>query len=289
MLQMISEILNFQIFVVDGSPITPGKLTVSLALVLVGHLLAKSLSSTAGKRVIHQFKVDPPLKYTLERVLYYGLFSILVLFALQVGGIPITIFTLVGGALAIGIGFGSQNVVNNFISGLIVMVAQPVRVSDWIEIEGLFGKIEQIGARSTLLTTVDNKQSIIPNSFFLEKLYTNWTLSDTVVSAVMSVGVDYSANPDKVRQILLGVAQSHPHVLKDPKPNVLLQNFGESSLDFDLIFWVNFGKIEKDGAQAFPKIVASDLRFRVISAFREAGVGIPYPHREVYLHQPKIN
>src|SRR5262245_54461513 len=137
-LSTLAHIWQFQLFVIDGSPITLGKVVIGSVLIFVGHFAARATSHMIGRRVLATLNFAKPLRFTLEQVLYYFFYIGFTPFSLQILSIPITIFTLVGGALAIGIGFGSQNVVNNFISGLIVMVGQPIRVGDWIEIESVF-------------------------------------------------------------------------------------------------------------------------------------------------------
>lgn len=279
LLEAFTRFWNFQLFVVEGTPITLGKLIVGLILVLLGYFLARRISYYFGQKVISKLQIQRSLKFTLERLFFYIIYIGFVLFVLQMLGIPITVFTILGGALAIGIGFGSQNVVNNFISGLIVMVEQPVRIGDWVEIEGLFGQVEQIGSRSTLLRSFDSKQTIIPNSFFLEKMFTNWTLSDNVVAGKVSVGVDYGSDVALVRKLLLQAAEEDQRILKDPPPSVLFQDFADSSLNFDLFYRIFFSK------DLTVARVSSDLRFRIIELFDQNGIKIPFPHRELLLKE----
>jgi small-conductance mechanosensitive channel len=271
---------NFQIFAVEGSPITVGKLTIGLILVVLGYFLSRLISHAVHRRLLSRTKIQASMQYTLERMVFYFVYVFIVLFILQLLSIPVTVFTLVGGVLAIGIGFGSQNIVSNFISGLIVMIEQPVRTGDWIEIEGVFGQIETIGSRSTYIRMLDNKQSVIPNSFFLEKPFTNWTLSDSLVSGRLNIGVAYGTSPEKVREVLLRAASMNPEVLKEPGPSVLFQDFGASSLDFTLIFWIHFGQGRTVAR------VASDLRYQISGMLQNENINIPFPHREILVKNP---
>jgi potassium-dependent mechanosensitive channel len=274
-IEMLTHFWNFQLFKVDESPITLGKLVIGFTLVIVSYFLAKWFSRQLGRRLLKNLNLQNSVKTSLERLIFYVGYIVLILFVMQLLSIPITIFTMVGGALAIGIGFGSQNVINNFISGLIVMIEQPVRVGDWIEIEGVSGHIEQIGGRSTYIKTSDNKQVIIPNSFFLEKYFINWTLSDDIVSGRLSVGVAYGTDVKKVEKILLQVAAENQKTLKDPAPAVLFQDFAESSLNFDLVFWHNVG------AELTSRGIASQMRYRIDELFKENNISMPFPHRQL--------
>lgn len=270
------SIWNFQLFAVEGSPITLGKMIIGGVLSVFGYLLARQISHHIGRRlIVGRLQLQHSLAYTLEKFIFYGLFVFIILFVMQMLSIPITVFTVVGGALAIGIGFGSQNLVNNFISGVIVMLEQPIRVGDWIEVEQTFGEVEQIGSRSTILRTFDNRQTVIPNSHFLEKMFTNWTLANHQVGSRITVGVAYGSDVEKVRQLLLEAADSHPDVLKDPGPAVLFADFAESSLNFTLSFTIHFS------GQCTTGRVASDLRFRVEKLFRENQISMPFPHRQL--------
>lgn len=271
----IEKLWNFHLFEVDKAPITLGKVIIGVCLIIAGYFASRQASRAIGHRMIRRLKVQKSLHYAYERLAFYLVYIFFVLFVLQILSIPVTIFAMIGSAVAIGIGFGSQNVVNNFISGLIVMVEQPIRVGDWVEIDGIFGNIEQIGSRSTYMLTADNKQIIIPNSNFLEKMFVNWTLNDNIVREHVSVGVAYGSDTVLVKNLLLQAANEHQAILKQQVPEVFLHNFNESSLDFNLIYWVSFTGV------VLPKTVASDLRFRIDQLFRENGVSVPFPHREL--------
>lgn len=282
-LEFLQHLWNFHLFSVDGSPITLGKVFIGVILLVLGYFAASTSSRAVGRRVLRRFEIQVSLRHTIERFLFYVFYILIVLFILQMLSIPVTVFSFIGGALALGIGFGSQNVVNNFISGLIVMVEQPVRVGDWVEIDGVFGQVEVIGGRSTRMRAVDSKQTIIPNSFFLEKTVLNWTLSDALIGGSVKVGVAYGTNAEKVRSILLQVAQEHPDVVKDQAPFVYFQDFGESSLDFELFYKIQFS----DTVTA--RRVASDLRYRIEAEFAKNNISIPYPHRQLLLDSSLVD
>jgi small-conductance mechanosensitive channel len=190
---------------------------------------------------------------------------------------PLTAFTVLGGALAIGIGFGSQNVMNNFISGLILMLERPVRARDVVEVDGNHGTIENIGARSTQIRSTDGRHIIVPNSFFLESNVVNWTLSDDLIRAKVSVGVIYGSPTRLVEQLIRRVVDEDELVLPNPGPIVIFDEFGDNSLNFDTYFWV------RARSPMEVRKIQSRVRFRIDDLFREHELVIAFPQRDVHL------
>lgn len=268
---------KFEVFVVDGQPMTIGKIAVGVFLLFLGYFVSRFLSRAVRQKFLTRLNIEPSLQHTWQTLIFYFFFLGFFLFVLQLLNIPITIFAVLGGALAIGVGFGSQNLVSNFISGLIVMVERPVRIHDLVEIEGHTGQVEQIGTRSTMIRTVENKQIVIPNSKFLDTSFVNWTLSDDIVANKVSVGVAYTSNANKVSELLIKAAASHPKVKAHPAPTALLVNFGESSLDFEVVYW---HQVDPDYG---PGRIRSEIRFKILELFEQNNVSIPFPHREVIM------
>ena len=233
-LKSLSMIWVYELFEVGNAPFTVGKLVTGLFLLGVGYWLAKRSTDAIDRRLISRLEIETSLRQTLKRALFYFLVVIVTLFTLHTLSVPITIFAVLGGALAIGFGFGSQNVVNNFISGIIMMIEQPVRIGDFVEVEGFKGTIELIGIRSTHMVTPENREVILPNSYFLEKAVTNWTLDNDVVRGRIAVGVGYESDVQKVKQILEKVATSHEAVLPSPLPRVVCAGLGDNSLHFEI-------------------------------------------------------
>jgi len=213
----------------------------------------------------------------VEKIINYFIVFLLVLFALRVVNIPLTLFTFLGGAVAIGVGFGAQNLINNFISGFIVMAEQPIKIGDLVEIEGTFAMVEEIGARCTRIRTGANVHILVPNSSFLEKNIINWTLSDKEVRAQVTVGVIYGSPVREVERLMLQAADEHKKVRKSPKPFVLFNDFGDNALIFDVYFWISMIRVMDR------RIIESDLRFHIDKLFREAGIVIAFPQRDVHL------
>ena len=201
---------HYELTSIDDHSVTVGKLFIALVLLVVGLRFAGVLSRYFGHRVLPRLGVPSGAATAFESITYYLAVVAVVLFALRAVNIPLTAFTIIGGALAIGLGFGSQNIVNNFISGLILLVERPISVGDLVEIEGVLGSVEAIGARSTRVRTFENTHVLVPNSFFLENKVLNWTLSDDIVRGCVAVGVAYGSPTREVARLLLQAARRAP-------------------------------------------------------------------------------
>ncbi|HEX5033914.1 MAG TPA: mechanosensitive ion channel domain-containing protein, partial [bacterium] len=269
---------NFEVSSVDDSPITVGKILVALILVLFGTLLARRISRMLAEKVLPRFGIASGVAAALRTLCFYLLFLFFFIVALNVVRVPLTIFAVLGGAVAIGIGFGSQNLMNNFISGLILLIERPIKVGDIIQMESTTGTVEHIGGRSTQIRTSDNTQLIIPNSSFLEKPVVNWTLSDDLVRNAIRLGVAYGSSTRKVAELLKKAADSHGKVLKSPPPVANFSDFGADALIFDLLYWVRMRSLSER------REIDSDLRFMIDNLFREADITIAYPQRDIHLH-----
>ena len=229
---------KYEITTVDDAPITVGSLALALLLFAIGLWAARRGSGLVARASEKRFKLDTGAAHALQTLFFYAFLLAFTLLALRAIHFPLTAFTVLGGALAIGIGFGSQNVMNNFISGLILMLERPVRAHDVVEVDGNHGTIEKIGARSTQIRSTDGRHIIVPNSFFLESNVVNWTLSDDLIRAKVSVGVIYGSPTRLVETLIRKVIQEDDQVLKVPEPIVVFDEFGDNSLNFDVYFWV---------------------------------------------------
>lgn len=260
---------------VDDHPITVGKIVVALAVLLVGWGAARAVAHLVARLMRGRSGAAEGAVRAIESLTFYALLALFFLVALRTVNIPLTAFALAGGALAVGIGFGSQAVVNNFISGLILLTERPIQIGDIIEIDGTQGVVERIGPRSTRIRTFEGIHLIVPNSAFLERNVVNLTLSDDPVRGMVSVGVAYSADPREVQTILERVLEEHTQVLDAPAAVTELAAFGESALVFNAVFWV------RDVTQRGK--VASDVRHRLAAELRRAGIALASPQREVHL------
>ena len=213
-----------------------------------------------------------------ESLAFYAFLVALVLVVLRFASIPLTAFAFVGGALAIGVGFGSQNIVNNFISGVILLAERPVKIGDLVEVGGdVYGIVEQIGLRSTRIRTGTNIHIVVPNASILENQVVNWTLNDPNVRLVVKVGVAYGSPTRDVERLLLQALNEHPRVHAHPAPSVLFADFGDNALAFEVHFWAAIRRLMDR------LTIESEVRFRIDELFREAGITIAFPQRDVHL------
>jgi small-conductance mechanosensitive channel len=259
-----------------------GQARVSLAslaefvvVVAVVAVVARTIGRFVGSRLFARTTMDRGLQYAIGQISYYVLLVLGLMIALQTSGVEVGSLTVLLGALGVGIGFGLQNIVNNFVSGLILLVERPAQVGDWIEVGGTGGRVERIGARSTTILTSDNITIIVPNADMVTQRIINWSHGDPKARFRIPVGVAYGSDIPRVREALLEVATAHPHVLRDPAPTVFFSGFGDSSLNMELVVWT------REMVHA-PLQFRSDLNFSVDAAFRRHGIQIPFPQRDLH-------
>ena len=239
-------------------------------------LFTRVVSSILRTRILDKTALGEGRKFSLQRLASYTLFGVGALTGLNALGIDLSSLTVFSGALGIGLGLGFQPIVKNFASGLILLVEQPVKVGDRVQVDDLRGDIVHIESRATWIRTNDNVVMIVPNSEFIEGRVTNWTANDRNVRINVPLGVSYGSDPGQVRSVLLRVGREHPDVLDDPAPDVIFTGFGDSSLDFELRVWTN-------RHVTTPKIISSDLYFELFSTLKTEGIEIPYPQRDLHL------
>jgi len=271
------DVWTYRLALLDGQPIRVGTLVVAALLLVVGYQVSRRVSRALGRSLQRRFQVDPGPATAVETLGFYALFVAFAVTALRLVNFPLTAFTLVGGALAIGVGFGSQNIMNNFISGLILMLERPIRPGDLVQVEGTHGTIERIGARSTRIRASDNTHIIVPNSFFLENNVVNFTLSDDVLRTKVTVGIVYGSPTREAARLIRQALDEHEGVLESYEPQIMFSDFGDNALVFDAFFWVRARSI------LGRRRIESDVRFRIDDLFREAGIVIAFPQRDVHL------
>lgn len=276
-LSTITLLWDHKLFTVAGIKISLGNLTIALILLLFATRLSRLVTRLINKRVIEPFVDDKSSQSTYQTFTFYGVLALFVTLSLTIAGIPLTVFTVVGGALAIGVGFGSQNIVNNFISGVIILVEQPVRVGDIVQVDGMTGTVLVIGTRSTKIKNADSKIFIIPNSYFLEKSVLNWSYETSTVRTTIDFGVAYGSDVRLVENICLDILLNTEGIEQRPMPKVLFENFGDSNLTFQLMFWCNLHQVSSLGE------VRSLVRFKLDDKFRELGLSMAYPQRDMNL------
>ncbi len=260
--------------------ITIGKIIFVLAVLASGYLLLRWATLRLERTLAKRLSLAPEHSALARRwILSIGVF-VLVLTALHSAGIPLTAFAFLGGALAIGVGFAMQNLIRNFISGLIILFERPFRVNDILSTGSVEGRVTTIGLRASVIRHWNGIETLIPNSTLLEGNVTNWTLSDRFVRDTIKVGLAYGCDPQVVSEILSRCVLQHGEVLKEPPPKIYFDDFGESSLVFRVDYWTDFGKASRLD-------VASNLRFMIAKAFAAAGLEIAYPTRNMHLATDK--
>jgi small-conductance mechanosensitive channel len=267
-----------------GASLTRGSLSISVGDLLVfaltvgaAFVLSRIIRFVLAEEVYPRVRLGRGLPDALSGALHYGLLLTGFLLALAALGVDLTKITILAGALGVGIGFGLQNIVNNFVSGLIVLFERPVRVGDAVQIGDVQGEVRRIGIRSTTVRSWEGAEVIVPNSQLVADRVTNWTPFDQRRRLEIRVNVAYGSAPDKVLQVLTEVAQGHPDVASTPAPLALFLGFGDSALQFQLFAWTS--RLDRYGA------IKSELGIAVYAAFREAGFSIPFPQQEIRISQ----
>ncbi|WP_243368567.1 mechanosensitive ion channel domain-containing protein [Fundidesulfovibrio soli] len=248
-----------------------------LALMFIGFYLARAATRVADRLIAELPARRPDLERgvlnLLETISTYVVWGLYVLIALRLAGANFTSLAVVAGGLSVGIGFGLQNIINNFISGLILLFGRSVQAGDVLQIGDLWGTVQRVNIRNTVVQTFDNATLFVPNSDLIAQKITNWSHKDRRVRRLLELGVAYGSDTALVQELLLEAASSHPNVLAEPKPVVFFMAFADSSLNFRLAYWVN----DLDNAAR----TSSDIHLAVDRAFREHGVEIPFPQRDV--------
>lgn len=267
---------SFELTTSEDSPITPGKLLIALGVFVLGIWVARTVRRLTSRRLFPRLGFDAGASSAFASLAFYALLAAVFLLALRAVDIPLTAFAVAGGALAIGVGFGSQTMISNFISGLLLLAERPIRTGDLIEVGGVVGTVESIGLRSTRIRTPDNFHIIVPNASFLESNVINWTHEDPVLRLRVAVGVAYGSPVRRVEELLVTAATEHPRSLANPTPVAVFQDFGDSALLFEVRFWIRYDE-RTDRSR-----IQSDLRFRINELFAENGIVIAFPQIDVH-------
>jgi small-conductance mechanosensitive channel len=268
------EFINKEFFVTDSIKFSIVTILLVTMIFLITHLFLKLVKKIATKQLDEERK----LKFkSVFSFLNYFVFIIVASITFQNFGINLTGIFAASAALLVGVGLALQTFFQDIISGILILADQTVHVGDIIEIDGKVGRVENIKIRTTRAVTFDNKVLIIPNHKYLTSTLFNWTENGTVLRGSVSVGVSYDSDVELVKKILLEIADSHPHLMKNPTPHVIFKDFGDSSLDFQLLFTYNNG--------FRVNLIESDIRFLVYKKFKEFNIQIPFPQRVVHIEK----
>lgn len=274
-LQIISKLFTYPLFSVQKTPITLGSILVFLIFMTLFILLSRFVERLMSKLLTKRAYIEEGTRFTIIKVLQYGILVIGGIVSFQVIGMDLSALAVIFGLLSVGIGFGLQNLTSNFISGLILLFERPIKVGDRIVVGDIEGDVTEINIRSTTVRSLQNISVIVPNSEFVSNKVINWTHLDKRIRLSIDVGVCYSSNMDDVVNSLNEVAHENKQVLSDPEPEVYHVGFGDSSLNMRLWVWILSGKDYHR--------IRSELNFAIVRKFRERGIEIPFPQRDLHI------
>jgi small-conductance mechanosensitive channel len=270
------SIWNYPLFSMDSQPIALSNLIIGIILFIIGLRVAKYLSLLIRNKLLRVLTIDPTVSYALGKISHYFFIIIITLIVLDISNIPITVFALVGGALAISIGAGGQHVVNNFLSGLVLMIEAPIKVGDLIEIDpNTRGWVKSIDSRCVNLKTQSNTNILIPHSALLQQKFTNLTFKDHIIRAEAYVKVMPSnLSALEVSELLIEKIKYCPDILESPMPEALLLGFEDNALSFEIQFWVDISSVDR-------RRVISDINHIIDQTLTENGISLAIPYRRV--------
>lgn len=273
---LIKGWVNITLFEIGTAPVTLWTIVSLVVLFVLLLWLTKQLKNWIVLSLLANSRIDIGVRQATGSIVRYIVIAIGFVVILQTVGIDLSTVTVLAGALGIGVGFGLQTITNNLVSGLILLFERPIKIGDRIEVGQVTGDVVEISARATTVITNDNIAIIVPNAEFISSKVTNWSYTTRDVRFNFPVRVSYREDPEVVRKLLLEVADSHTGVLKDRKPDVLFQEFGESSMHLIFRVWT------RDYTDR-PGVLRSELNYAISRKFREHGIEIPYPQRDIHI------
>ncbi len=261
----ISSIWNYQVFITaDKQKILVSNITISIILFMVGLKYAKHLSKLVKRKLSKT--LDAGAASSLERLSHYFFVVLIAVFVLDVSNVPLTVFTVIGTTLALGIGLGSKNVAENFISGIIIMVERPIKLGDIIEVKDIVGEVVDIGARCVSIRTDKNITILVPNSSILQDVIINWTHEDTTLKSVLNFRIDNELEIDEVDKIILDALKKHPRILKKPEPVVLFKEIFKDTYDVEVEFWIDLSSNSKS------KYISNDINRTIVRMLKQYNI-----------------
>jgi small-conductance mechanosensitive channel len=277
-LETIDQISKYVLFEFNNTPVTPTSIVVFVLMISGFYILARIIVRILSRRVLPRFDIDRGIQFTMSRITQYLIMILGAVFAFQFVGFNLSGLAVILGFLSVGIGFGLQNITSNFVSGLILLFERPIKIGDRVTVGDTEGDVLSINMRATTIRSLQNISIIVPNSEFISSNVINWTHGDPTVRIRLDVGVSYGSDVDAVILALEEVAREHPEVLTDPPPRVLHLGFGDSAWNMRLTAMIG------DPKRYY--IVLSDLNCAVVRKFRERGIEIPFPQRDLHVRSP---
>ena len=256
--------------------VTIGSILLLLILFASVIIIERIVQKQLIRRFLSRTKLQPSLQFGLSRIIGYTLIAVGFYVAFQLVGVDLSSLAIIAASLGVGIGFGLQNIINNLVSGIIILAERPISIGDRIEVAGVAGRVTKIQLRSTTVVTNDNITMIVPNADFISNTVTNWSHGDPKVRIRVPVGVAYGSDLKLLQRLLLEAAAEHPKALRDPSPVVLFTEFGDSSLNFELGVWTQ-------EMTATPIHFTSEMNFIIDQKLRENDIEIPFPQRDLHV------
>jgi potassium-dependent mechanosensitive channel len=260
-------------FRIGNTQVSLAALAASIIVFILGYIGAKLFQGWLDNQILKPAGISTAVRDSIRTGVGYIGILVAALAAFSYAGLNLSNLALVAGAFSVGIGFGLQSVISNFVSGLILLAERPIKIGDLVVVGGEEGYVRKISVRSTEIETFDRANVLVPNSYFITEKVKNWTFRNSIARVVIAVGVAYGSDPRKVKAILLKVAYAHPNVMTAPEPSVDFEDFGASSLNFKLYAYI--GDLTKAAA------TRTDLRIAILDAFNEAGIVFPTPQTEI--------
>lgn len=275
-IKKLREIFETRLFDVGKTHVTLLSIIEFILIIALFYTISRILKALIRRRVLSRFKIADGIQFVILRLIHYAIIIIGLLIALNAVDIQLTSLTVAFGVLGVGIAFGLQNITSNFVSGLILLFERDINVGDYVSVANTMGQVRAIRMRSTTVVTFDNVTLIVPNSSFIADTVTNWSVGDPKIRISIPVGVAYGSDTELVTKLLMKAAQDHPDVLQHPEPIVYFKEFGDSSLNFELMAWIPNPMIRLR--------TISNLNYAIDRLFRENNVKIPFPQRDVHFY-----
>ncbi|GAA0212270.1 mechanosensitive ion channel [Kangiella japonica] len=260
----------------ENFDVNASQILLAILFVILAALFSHYISKILTRKVLAKFKLAEDDLVVFKRLLFFIFLGVITVTTLSFFNIPLTAFAFISGAIAIGAGFASKTVIDNFISGWILMSERPVRIKDIIEYEGHLGRVIEVGNRSTLIRRIDGAHMVIPNNSLLQANLINWTLVDPNIRTSVKVGVSYGSDVVRVKELLQEILQEHKFVIDDPAPSIIFEDFGDSALIFEVWFWASVTEVRD------LRTIRSDIRFNIHEQFNKEGIVIAYPQRDLH-------
>ena len=270
--QFCVKVWNTELF----ASVTIGSILLLLILFASVIIIERIVQKQLIRRFLSRTKLQSSLQFGLSRIIGYTLIAVGFYVAFQLVGVDLSSLAIIAASVGVGVGFGLQNIINNFVSGIIILAERPISIGDRIEVAGVAGRVTKIQLRSTTVVTNDNITMIVPNADFISNTVTNWSHGDPKVRIRVPVGVAYGSDLKLLQQLLLEAAGEHPKALRDPSPVVLFNEFGDSSLNFELGVWTQ-------EMTAAPIHFTSEMNFIIEQKLRENDIEIPFPQRDLHV------